>query len=455
MAEGMSDEGAVYQEPGNISYSGNLPLSLSSVFVGNIVKIRSVHHLHPKLHCYANSEAEITEVPVHPNTWFTVRMFDGKRIKVRASAFDCGKNGNTLIKKTYDDSYDSPQENEQSYSGKYYSGDSNDSAEGEVRQPIDPSKMIPENRVKIIPSSDVVSKFSQFSGCEGYVVEFPVHPNTWFTIQMDNGKMMKLRRNSIKFDSDPEDYEPRTTSRRISEKNSQVAEDDFYKGFVGQIATIKNGKEAGLEGTIVDYTQGFFKIRVGETEIMKRVYHIDLSRKRKQSFEELAEKRAKRAAAKAMVGHEVKIIGGKHKEKSGVVVKGSNGFCVVEMQESGQLIMKRCSDLQLVREGDMDCDNSLSDSQNSLDISWNVQIEDCDDVDVERANEILENFSYTSSSEKREICGAASVLMNIFSQTSPRSTPNSSPTSSNVETLQSDLFSSEPYQSIEGMRICD
>ena len=62
--------------------------STPNIGVGSRIRLRSAETIHHKLKEYANTDAEITEVPSHPNTWFGVRLHDGKEIKIRKSAFD-------------------------------------------------------------------------------------------------------------------------------------------------------------------------------------------------------------------------------------------------------------------------------------------------------------------------------------------------------------------------------
>ena len=56
--------------------------------VGSKVQIRGPDAIHPKLHAYAYSFAEIVQLPVHPVTWYGVRLRDGKNVKLRKSSFD-------------------------------------------------------------------------------------------------------------------------------------------------------------------------------------------------------------------------------------------------------------------------------------------------------------------------------------------------------------------------------
>ena len=56
--------------------------------MGAPVRLKSSEFIHAKLRQYASTVAKITGLPVHPNTWFGLKLYDGTVIKVRRSAFE-------------------------------------------------------------------------------------------------------------------------------------------------------------------------------------------------------------------------------------------------------------------------------------------------------------------------------------------------------------------------------
>lgn len=58
------------------------------VHLGAPVRLKSSDCIHAKLRHYASTVAKITALPVHPNTWFGLKLYDGTEIKVRRSAFE-------------------------------------------------------------------------------------------------------------------------------------------------------------------------------------------------------------------------------------------------------------------------------------------------------------------------------------------------------------------------------
>ncbi len=62
--------------------------SMSGVTTGTRIQLRSPDTIHHKLRDYAYTAATVIEIPMHPNTWFGVRLHDGTTVKIRKSAFD-------------------------------------------------------------------------------------------------------------------------------------------------------------------------------------------------------------------------------------------------------------------------------------------------------------------------------------------------------------------------------
>lgn len=57
--------------------------SAISIPVGTQVMIRGIDDVHHKLRPYAKTPATVIDVPVHPNTWYGVRLYDNKCVKIR------------------------------------------------------------------------------------------------------------------------------------------------------------------------------------------------------------------------------------------------------------------------------------------------------------------------------------------------------------------------------------
>lgn len=72
---------------------GDLAISL-----GSRLRIRGSDQIHHKLRVYAFTEATIVDVPVHPNTWYGVRLFDGKEVKIRRSSFDLLSDDSVMVR---------------------------------------------------------------------------------------------------------------------------------------------------------------------------------------------------------------------------------------------------------------------------------------------------------------------------------------------------------------------
>jgi len=165
---------------------------------------------------------------------------------------------------------------------------------------------------------------------------------------------------------------------------------------------------------------------------VKKVSQVEHARKRKESFEELAAKRARRAVAKELTGSYVNILAGKLSGKVGFVSRGGNGYCIVEVwdretqADSPLVVMKRCADLRLIGEESTSDVDSLSQSTCP---SVEEQSPSLSSASQSTNQEEKTYNSPTSSSEVSdknedhpEIVGAASVLMHLLVRSSSPST---------------------------------
>eukprot|EP00475_Leptophrys_vorax_P039329 TRINITY_DN708_c0_g1_i1.p1 TRINITY_DN708_c0_g1~~TRINITY_DN708_c0_g1_i1.p1 ORF type:complete len:543 (-),score=126.90 TRINITY_DN708_c0_g1_i1:1641-3242(-) len=441
--------------------------------MGATVKIRAAQHLHQKLHDYAGTYAEIIEIPVHPNTWFTVKTADNKKIKMRASAFEFGYaaiNGTTnhsLVNVSrmmvmnnaanvrsakvrsrapptqlegaarsvmtpihitsenqrfeedaneppvYEMEFDSApiEQHQQLSTVEIQEAAPTESAEGaEVAGAEEGAGM----KVKIVCSSDVMVKFPNLAGLEGHVIETPVHPNTWYTVKLNNGRVVKLRRNSLRFEFDGTgDSDVLRNRKTLSDE-----EEAYFQSWVGTSVVVRKGKDSGVQGVVTEFIEGgFFRIKTGqEVDLVKKVCQVEHARKRKESFEELAAKRARRASAKELSGSYVNILAGKFSGKVGYVTRGGNGYCVVEVwdretqPDSPFVVMKRCADLRLLGEdsNSMDVDSTCP-SQGSLFSISDEKSPSCPSPSTSASSETIEK-----NEDHPEIVGAASVLMHLL-----------------------------------------
>lgn len=74
--------------PASAFLSNEVGIGGGALTVGSKIRVRATEGLHPKLAPYAGQSAEIIELPAHPNTWFGIRLADGRQVKLRKTAFD-------------------------------------------------------------------------------------------------------------------------------------------------------------------------------------------------------------------------------------------------------------------------------------------------------------------------------------------------------------------------------
>lgn len=356
----QEDEYDSYSPPASArsqSYAYDTPM----LAVGTPIRIRDETKIHPKLHGYANTFARIRDMPVHPNTWFGVELLDGRTAKIRKSAFDVA---------TSDD--DIPE-----------------SAKHPAPFPLDPPRR-PSNtlnivspadvdvenvRVTITENNDVMNKFPDLLHCEGKIIGIPKHPNTWFTVQMDEGRVVKMRKSALKFHDGQmekaimQQTAPRKTSpsRRsyssMSRFDDDLMEDDSipnYDSWVGHYGTVRRGRFKGYVGYIMRYGSGKFHLKVDGSEVIKDAGDVLYGDSSAMMREMQADnqpssprKRIRRSRSTNFVGKRVVIVHGQHVGNRGLVIKGGNGYYHIQLQGDSahkkEIITKRNNEIRILR----------------------------------------------------------------------------------------------------------
>jgi len=369
-----------------------LPRALQ-VQVGSRVRIRDEGLIHPKLRHYSLSEAEIIEVPMHPNTWYGVRLADGRRIKIRKSAFDLlDERGLPIL-------LPSP------------SISAANSPANPARLTSPPKAIFSPNqgitlgaRVTIVSNNDVMQKFPKLVGCVGEIIDIPRHPNTWFTVRLaDSGRIVKFRRSALQFDFEKEyglyeddgfaelrnegisnedsfemDIDDSLTMTeeaegagvsllQCTEEFSPDSDDLSYDQWVGREVRIRQGRFSGFVGRVASYSNEHFRISFGSEEIIKERDQVSLLKQRRSSLARQsnvievqypvsnpAKKMRRDRIPKKVVGNFVRIENGKFMGQIGCVTKVRNNCCIIEVWgekgeiETPMVIMKNINDFTIL-----------------------------------------------------------------------------------------------------------
>lgn len=250
----------------------------SGISVGTSIRIRSTDRIHQKLHQYANTNATVVDMPVHPNTWFGVRLHDQRKVKIRKSAFDViSKSENMPIPNALE--FDDIQEEFVQSPRRRVSSDPSDEASQ--------GKIVPGLDVTIIRNNDVMQKFPTLVGQLAEIIDIPRHPNTWYTVRIkSSGKIVKMRRSALKFDFDDDraDSDPEILDDFVirgkgsSEGNSSKRYRLDSRSWMGAEVLIIKGSFKKHRGFVVGLRNNKLEVDIGGQDILKKISQIQIIR---------------------------------------------------------------------------------------------------------------------------------------------------------------------------------
>lgn len=305
---GLDDALEDYVEDSIESPHGGLARSASSpvkspvsygIAEGTVVRIRGEARVHVKLRKYALTQAQVVEVPVHPNTWYGVRLYDGRRVKIRKSAFDVlpAGNPNTPAKLALDDS-------------SWYDQDLDAVAQlqreaARQQQQLDEEEDSAAAAAAAAAANDPVIDYATWVG-ERVVIKSGKYKGTIGTVK---------------------------TWNKIDCK---------FRIYIGQ------GEEVTRKTKHVDlYTE---VLRAARSKRSRTSASMDDSPVSNSSSRP---SKSRKKAVKNYVGCYVRVTGGRHKGLEGFVQRGGNGYYSVEItSEDGDpngsmIVMKRSAELEL------------------------------------------------------------------------------------------------------------
>lgn len=236
-------------------------------------------------------------------------------------------------------------------------------------------------RLRIRGTGHIHHKLRQYAHTEAVMVELPVHPNTWYGVQLVDGKEVKLRKSS--FDvingNDSAVSSPISSSSSLCspstddtisfagceppvlnlssndmksqlQKNGAKVVPSFFFSWVGRRVRIIEGVMTGKTGTVVSFRGCSFIVRVDMTEAssestdsLVKKEETEAVHMRFDQIELLAgsnpnsplmcaqmpQMPKSRKNSKKLVGQYVIIDHGSYRGCTGFVTKGGNGyFCV-------------------------------------------------------------------------------------------------------------------------------
>jgi len=336
--------------------------SFQPLTIGSRVQVRGADDLHGKLRSYAGSLGKIVELPAHPNTWYGVRLQDGRTIKIRREAINVvdGNNHPTQQHPTFGET----------------NGNKGDAsvATGHVQFAQHPAlqQIKEEDGVRSIPTSTSASRsvspapssssmhYSQSEqtdddGTQSHSVMGSDGEQDGTTSADSSRKRRRRRRAANTVDESLVLHSKRRHIPKAmsSEAEDEEDEDDDYSRDDGCLA-------AGGDG---DEEEEYYEEGKKRSPRM-RPQHASTDHRRgsikgsggsgsKSSASSSGKTpRMRRGRGRALLGLNVIITGGRYKNETGLVLRGANGYYSVkfhkvmpELKNQDNTIMKRSSEL--------------------------------------------------------------------------------------------------------------
>lgn len=265
-----------------------------SFSVGDLVRILSTTNVMLRYPNLIGSVGRVKETPVHPNTWFTVNVIDGRSVKFQPTALSAVDESEVGDEEVPPPIYDSKGNQKGQHKGgkgapgqdKVPDSDGTDADGGSPTSGGDrggagashAQSLHKGSRVMIHRTENVSQRAPQLIGQTGIVTEVPQHPNTWFKVQFEDGKIYTFRPSALRL-ATKADAKALQTKRAAQAKDfgettllSSIDADTW----VNQTVRIKGGRFAGYTGRVLRSGNGWVQLATSMGEVAKRAYELQL-----------------------------------------------------------------------------------------------------------------------------------------------------------------------------------
>ena len=256
----------------------------------------------------------VEHAPIHPSTWFTIKMMDGRSIKLQTTAMKhVAKNdsrsqmvhNNLLIpdQKSFVSGHPSVSGTPSSQlqllratvayqSFSIYPDPFSTDAPKENHRPRSNSNVGISHFTKgvsviILRTDNVLHRVPHLVGVVGTIKEVPVHPVTWFKIEFPSGQVATFRPSAFKLNDGKDEELPRpskkptafsaTFNQMYSKKSTKADKSSDYDYAVGMHVSIRSGELCGETGEVLKSSNGWIQVLTPLGRVAKRAHELEYS----------------------------------------------------------------------------------------------------------------------------------------------------------------------------------
>ena len=368
----------------------NAASDISNIVVGSRIRLRTVDQIHHKLRDFALTEAEITDVPVHPNTWYGVRLCDGTELKLRKSAFDLLGEGSTPLPFSGPAAY---------VPGQFLLSSV---TPPRVNKPIEVNSKV------ILLRTEETAPYPVLIGQHASVVEQPNNEVNLYALQLSNGHVIQLPRQAFMLaepvinDTNNNTLQSNTQDALVYAQSNGNTTDNISGWLLNQPVRITHGIGGGSHGIVQSIigdaisiqvvNQGTINKRLDQVQVLvdastQAAYYAYLQQQQQQSLNMSTQRPSSlnitddtqsitqyshlspshvnkfghqlqirpRNNNRQLLHKYVTVLNGRMKNQIGIVTRGANGYFTVRflrqfdsLLEHDNSIMKRSSDLRQI-----------------------------------------------------------------------------------------------------------
>eukprot|EP00596_Hydrurales_sp_CCMP1899_P008969 CAMPEP_0119037760 /NCGR_PEP_ID=MMETSP1177-20130426/6248_1 /TAXON_ID=2985 /ORGANISM="Ochromonas sp, Strain CCMP1899" /LENGTH=371 /DNA_ID=CAMNT_0006999415 /DNA_START=92 /DNA_END=1204 /DNA_ORIENTATION=- len=250
---------------------------------GNCVEVLNTDNVLSRFPTLIGCHGVVDLAPIHPSTWFTIKMIDGRLIKLQ----------NTAMKHLNKDSnrFQFQMEKNHSIANKAKHTINHHETSKENHRPRSNSMGIAQYTkgvsVVILGTENTIHRFPGMVGVVGVIHEVPVHPITWFKIEFPSGKIFTFRPSCFKLNDGTEEVKAAVKSpsaysihhikkdKVFNKDKDQHIDIDFT---IGMTVSIKSGDLMGEKGEVVRTSNGWIQVLTSVGKIAKRSHELECAK---------------------------------------------------------------------------------------------------------------------------------------------------------------------------------